>query len=83
MPLSVALAVALAVAAASERSVAWRAALIVALGLIALHGLDRRAGQLLHPPALADVPSPVADGVKTVARRTPPRSAGCCRASTR
>ncbi|UGS37424.1 hypothetical protein [Capillimicrobium parvum] len=65
VPLSVALSVALAVAAAGERSVAWRTALIVGLGLVALHGLERRAGQLLHPPALADVPSPVADGVKT------------------
>jgi hypothetical protein len=65
VPLSVVLAVALAVAAARERTAAWRAALLVALGLIALHGVERRAGQLLHPPPLADVPSPVADGVKT------------------
>jgi hypothetical protein len=65
VPLSVVLAVALAIAAAGERAPAWRAALLVALGLIALHGVERRAGQLLHPPALAAVPSPVADGVKT------------------
>jgi hypothetical protein len=65
VPLSVALAVALAVAAAGERATAWRAALLVALALVAVHGLERRAGQLAHPLALADVPSPVADGVRT------------------
>ena len=35
------------------------------LALIAVHGVERRAGQLLHPPALAAVPSPVGDGVRT------------------
>ena len=64
-PLSVILAIALALTAAQERSRPWRAALVVALALVALHGLERRAGQLLHPPALAAVPAPVADGVKT------------------
>jgi hypothetical protein len=64
-PLSVVLAVALALAAADERSRAWRAALIGLLALIAVHGLERRAGQLVHPPALADVPAPAADGVQT------------------
>jgi len=38
-----------------------RAALVAALALIAVHGLERRAGQVLHPPALAAV----ADGAKT------------------
>jgi hypothetical protein len=38
-----------------------RAALIAVLALIAVHGLERRAGQLLHPPALGAI----ADGVKT------------------
>jgi hypothetical protein len=64
-PLSVVLAVGLALAAAGERSRAWRGALVAALALVAVHGLERRAGQLLHPPALAAVPAPVADGVKT------------------
>jgi hypothetical protein len=64
IPLSVALAVLLATAAAAATG-PLRAALLIALGLIALHGLDRKAGQLLHPPALADVPGPVGDGVKT------------------
>jgi hypothetical protein len=42
-----------------------RIALLVALGLVALHGLDRRAGQLLHPPSLASVPGSAGDGVQT------------------
>src|SRR4051794_18691665 len=42
-----------------------RAALVAALALIAVHGLERRAGQVLHPPALARVPADVADGVRT------------------
>ena len=41
-----------------------RAALAVGLGLLALHGLERRAGDALHPPALAKVPGGVGDGVK-------------------
>ena len=39
--------------------------LAVLLGLIALHGLERRAGQALHPPALAAIPAAAADGVRT------------------
>src|SRR3954447_21042775 len=61
VPLSVVLALALAVAARGP----LRIALLVALGVIAFHGLERRAGQLRHPPDLATVPAPVADGVKT------------------
>jgi hypothetical protein len=30
-----------------------------------VHGVERRAGQLLHPPALAAVPGPAGDGVQT------------------
>src|SRR4051812_48752575 len=63
VPLSVVLALALAVAARG----ALRIALLVALALVAAHGLERRAGQLLHPPALAAVPAPAADGVRTSA----------------
>ncbi|MDX6639589.1 MAG: hypothetical protein QOF12_600, partial [Solirubrobacteraceae bacterium] len=65
VPLSVAAAVVLAGAAAQERSRAVRGVLVAAVALLALHGLDRRAGQLLHPPALAAVPGPAADGVQT------------------
>lgn len=64
VPLSVALALLLAVEAARARG-AWRVGLIAALGLVALHGLDRRAGQLLHPPAQARVPGAAGDGVTT------------------
>jgi hypothetical protein len=65
VPLSVVLALALAIAAARERSPAWRVALVAALAVVAVHGLERRAGQLLHPPALAAAPGPAADGVET------------------
>jgi hypothetical protein len=65
IPLAAVLPVMLAQAAAAARMAALRIALLCALGLIVLHGLDRRAGQLLHPPALAAVPGPVGDGVKT------------------
>jgi hypothetical protein len=63
--LAAVLPVMLATAAASARIGAVRIALLVALGLVALHGLDRRAGQLLHPPSLASVPGPAGDGVQT------------------
>jgi hypothetical protein len=64
VPLSVALAVVLAVQAGRARG-PWRAALLAAVGAIALHGLERRATQLVHPPALAAVPGPAGDGVRT------------------
>ena len=63
VPLSLLLAV-LAAAAGAEPRKALQIGLIVALALIAFHGLERRWGQLVHPPALAAVPSPVADGVQ-------------------
>ena len=65
VPLSVALAILLARAAAHEPARAARAALVALLALIALHGLDRRADDLLHPPSLAAVPGAAADGVET------------------
>lgn len=65
VPLSVALAVLLAAAAAAERARPARIALVALLALIALHGLDRRADDLLHPPALAAVPGAAGDGVET------------------
>jgi hypothetical protein len=65
VPLSVVLAVALASAAGREPRPLPRAALGVALALVAAHGLERRAGQALHPPALAAIPAPAADGVRT------------------
>ncbi len=65
VPLSVVLAVALALAAASEPRLVPRLALAALLALIAVHGLERRAGQALHPPALAAIRSAAADGVRT------------------
>ena len=65
IPLAAVLPIMLAQAAAAARIAAVRIALLCALGLIVLHGLDRRAGQLLHPPSLAAVPGPAGDGVKT------------------
>jgi len=65
LPLSAVLAVMLAGAAAVERRLAVRFALLVGLALIAINGLERRAGQALHPPASAAVPGPAGDGVQT------------------
>jgi hypothetical protein len=63
LPLSAVLAIAVALAAARERAPVAKAALGLVLAVIALYGIDRRAGPLLHPRPLAAVPGPVADGV--------------------
>jgi hypothetical protein len=68
VPLSVVLAMALACAAGRETLGLLRAALGVALALIAVHGVERRVGQALHPPALAAIPAAPADGVRTTTR---------------
>ncbi len=65
VPLAATLPVMLAWAAAVTRPQALRIALLVLLALIAVHGVERRAGQLLHPPAMAAVPGPAGDGVQT------------------
>lgn len=65
LALSVPLAVLLALAAAREPRPVVRAVLVLGLALIALHGLERRAGDALHPPALARVPGGAGDGVRT------------------
>jgi hypothetical protein len=65
VPLSVVLAIALACAAGREPRAPLRAALATVLALVAIHGLERRAGQALHPPALAAIPAAAADGVRT------------------
>jgi hypothetical protein len=64
VPLAVVLPVLLATAAASAPG-ALRATLVAAVALIALVGVDHRAGQALHSPALARVPGPAGDRVKT------------------
>lgn len=65
IPLAAVLSVMLAWAAAASRVLALRIVLLLILALIAVHGLERRAGQALHPPALAAVPGPAGDGVRT------------------
>jgi hypothetical protein len=65
VPLSVVLAIALACAAGREPRAPLRAALATVLVLVAIHGLERRAGQALHPPVLAAIPAAAADGVRT------------------
>jgi hypothetical protein len=64
VPLAAVLPVLLATAAASERNTAWVVALVLALGLIAVQGLDLKRIQLLNPPPLATIDIDVADGVK-------------------
>jgi hypothetical protein len=64
IPLAAVLAVMLATAAPRAPS-AMKATLIAALALIALHGLDRKGDQLLHPPPAAAVPGPAGNGVQT------------------
>ena len=65
VPLAVALPVLLVDAAGREPSRAARAVLLGVVALVAVHGLERRAGQLLAGPALARVPGPAGDGVRT------------------
>ena len=67
VPLALVLAPALAVAAARAAGAA-RVVLALALGLLALGGVERQLGRLLHPPALAAVPGGAGDGVRTTAR---------------
>ncbi len=64
VPLAVMLPVLLATAAAGAPG-AVRVALLVAVAVIALVGVDHRVGQLVHPPQLARVPGSAGDGVKT------------------
>jgi hypothetical protein len=63
--LAATLPVLLATALEGERRPLHRLALITALGLITAHGLDRKAGQALHPPCVARVPGPAGQGVNT------------------
>jgi hypothetical protein len=65
VPLAAVLPVMLAWAAADAQLLWLRLVLLCALALITVHGVERRAGQALHPPSLAAVPGPAGDGVKT------------------
>jgi hypothetical protein len=65
VPLAAVLPVMLTWTAAVSRIHWLRVTLLVALALIAVYGVERRAGQLLHPPAGAAVPGPAGAGVQT------------------
>jgi hypothetical protein len=85
VPLAAVLAPALAVAAARAPGVR-RVLLGVALGLVALHGVERQAGRLLNPGDLARVPGGVGDGVRAdaaEARRAASAGAAPARARPR
>jgi hypothetical protein len=64
VPLAAVLPVMLVAAAARERVLALRIAAVAVVALIALHGLERKAGQLRHLPELAEVPGRAGDGVR-------------------
>jgi hypothetical protein len=64
VPLSVALAVMLACAAAA-RAGAARIVLGALLALIAAHGVERQVGRIVHLPSLASVPGGTGDSVRT------------------
>ena len=71
VPLAAVLPVLLATLAARERAAgraAWALALAGVLGLIALHGLDRKRIQVLDPPPLTRLSAATADGVRAEAR---------------
>jgi hypothetical protein len=68
VPLAVALPLVAVAAAARETLMPLAAALLAVVALIALHGVERKAGQLVHRPPLAPVPGPAGDGVRTNAR---------------
>jgi hypothetical protein len=65
VPLAAVLPVMLTWAAAVSRIPWLRVTLLVGLALIAIYGVERRAGQLVHPPAGAAVPGPAGDGIQT------------------
>jgi hypothetical protein len=70
LPLSAVLTLGLAASAGVQRpGPAWlRTLLLIGVAVIAINGVDRRAGQALHPPAAAAMPGPAADGVQTSPR---------------
>jgi hypothetical protein len=65
LPLGVLVAVGLAIAGARATTPVVRMAAAAMLALLALHGVDRQAGRLVHPGDLAAVPGPAGDGVRT------------------
>jgi hypothetical protein len=67
VPLAAVLPVLLAGAIAYEPLRAARIAFAVVLALVAVHGLERKAGEIRHMPDLAAVPGPAGDGIRTEA----------------
>ncbi len=65
VPLAVLLPVGVAVAGARCTARPARCAAAAVLAVVLAHGLDRQAGRVLHPGALATVPGPAGDGVRT------------------
>ena len=65
VPLAAVLPVMLAWSATAARARWLQIALLTVLGLITVYGVERRAGQALHPPAGAAVPGAAGDGVQT------------------
>jgi hypothetical protein len=65
VPLAVALAVGLALLGAREPGRAARIAIAVALGLIVMHGADRKVAQVRDASGLVRLDLPAADGVRT------------------
>jgi len=63
-PLAVALAATAGIAGATGSTRVVRAGAAALLVLIALHGIERQAGRLLHPGHLVALSGPVADGVR-------------------
>lgn len=59
VPLAAVLPIALVAAAAGERAGALRVALLAVVALVAVHGLERKAGEILHLPDTAAI-----DGVR-------------------
>jgi hypothetical protein len=70
IPLAAVLPILLVTGAAREKRAgrtAWSVALLVLVGVIALHGLDRKRIQVLDPPPLAVIQANAADGVRASA----------------
>lgn len=63
-PLALMLVVLAGIAGARDRAAAVRVGACALLAVIALHGVERQVGRLLHPGDLVALPGPSADGVR-------------------
>lgn len=64
VPLAVLVALLAGVAGATDRARPVAVGAAVVLAVVALHGVERQAGRLLHDDDLVALPGPVADGVR-------------------